>query len=309
MINEILFRLGAREILLVDGATGTMLMERGLAPGECPESVNLAFHNIVTDVAREYFNAGAMIIETNTFGASPLKLLQYGLADKTEEINHKAVMAAREAVASLAYVAGSVGPTGRTLKPHGDVDPTDVYRGYLRQIKALADAGVDVICVETMTDLNEATLAIEAAKTVARTLPVMATMTFDKTPRGYFTIMGVDIPTAVKGLTEAGASIIGSNCGHGSDQMLEITKEFRRHTQLPLLIQPNAGVPELQGNTAVYPETPEYMAEMAKEILEAGASLFGGCCGTTPAHIRAIRRTVNAFMDRQGPSSGWSGND
>jgi 5-methyltetrahydrofolate--homocysteine methyltransferase len=302
MMNEILFRLSAREILVADGAMGSLLMEKGLQPGECPESFNLTQPELLTQIATSYFDVGAMIIQTNTFGGSPLKLQGYGLADQTEEINEAAVEAVRKAVANQAYVSGSCGPSGRTLQPHGDTDPEQVYRSFKRQLRALAKAGVDCFCIETMTDLTEAQLAIKAAKEVAREIPIIATMTFDKTPRGYFTIMGVDIQTAARDLTMAGADIVGSNCGQGSENMIEIAHEFRKYTRLPILIQPNAGLPELEGDKAVYRETPEVMAANCVRILEEGARIIGGCCGTTPEHIRAIRRIVNRYMDRRMPS-------
>lgn len=299
MMNEILFRLSAREILVLDGGMGSLLMEHGLAPGDCPESFNLSHPELLTEIATRYYDAGAMILETNTFGGSPLKLQAYGLDDRTEEINRAAVEAIRAAVSQQAYVAGSCGPSGRTLKPHGDTEPNEVLRSFKRQIRALANAEVDIICIETMTDLEEAKLAIEAAKEAARGIPVIATMTFDKTPRGYFTIYGVDIPTAARELTLAGADIVGSNCGNGSEIMIEIAHEFRQHTRLPILIQPNAGLPELEGDRTVWRETPEFVAGNAVKMLEEGARLIGGCCGTTPEHTRAMRRAVNRFMDER----------
>jgi 5-methyltetrahydrofolate--homocysteine methyltransferase len=166
---------------------------------------------------------------------------------------------------------------------------------FTRQIGACIDAGADVICVETMTDLNEATLAIQACKAVSPTIPICATMTFDATPRGFFTIMGVSIEQAARGLEEAGADVIGSNCGNGIEKMIEIAREFQKHTSLPLLIQSNAGLPEMEGDRPVYPETPEFMAEKCRELLSIGVSIIGGCCGTTPKHIAAIRNMVNEY--------------
>jgi len=286
-------RLAAGEILVGDGAMGTLLMQRGLKPGECPERWNLDRPEILVDIARLYADAGADIVETNTFGGSPLKLAQYDLDFRTEEINVRAVRAAREGVDDRVLVAASCGPTGRMLKPYGDVDSEEVYAAFERQLRTVIAEGVDAVCIETMTDLTEATLAIRAARSLSSTTPVLATMTFDSTPRGFFTVMGVTIEQAVEGLLEAGADVVGSNCGNGIDNMVRIAEEFRKHTSCPLIIQSNAGLPRIENGLAVYTETPDFMAERADRMLDLGVNIVGGCCGTTPAHITAIRRVVN----------------
>lgn len=293
MSSEFLERLQSGEVLVADGAMGTMLMDRGLEAGRCPEEWNLTHPDVLVDIARLYHEAGAQIVQTNSFGGSPLKLAQYDLADRTEEINRAAVAAVRAAVGNEAYVSGSCGPTGRTLEPYGDTPLTEIASAFRRQIQSLVDAGVDILCVETMTDLTEATLAVEAAKSIAPAIPVLATMTFDPTPRGFFTIMGVDIPTAAGGLAAAGADVIGSNCGNGSAQMQDIARGFKQHTTMPLIIQANAGLPELVDDRVVYRESPEYMAQKAQEMVKFGVSVIGGCCGTTPAHITAIREKIS----------------
>jgi len=290
---SLLDRLAAGEILVGDGAMGTLLMQRGLKPGECPERWNLDRPEILADVARLYAGAGADIVETNTFGGSPLKLAQYGLDFRTEEINVRAVRAAREGVDGRALVAASCGPSGRLLKPYGDTDPEELYAAFERQLRTVIAEGVDAVCIETMTDLTEATLAIRAARSLSSTTPVLATMTFDATPRGFFTMMGVTIEQAVAGLLEAGADVIGSNCGNGIDNMVRIAEEFRKHTSCPLIIQSNAGLPRIENGLAVYTETPDFMAARADRLLDLGVSIVGGCCGTTPAHITAIRRVVD----------------
>jgi 5-methyltetrahydrofolate--homocysteine methyltransferase len=158
---------------------------------------------------------------------------------------------------------------------------------------------VDAICIETMTDLQEAILAVQAAKSLNDALPVFASMTFDPTPRGFRTIMGVSIPDATAGLAAAGADVVGSNCGYGSEQMLAVAREFRAHSTRPILIQSNAGLPETEGDRAVYRETPEFMAEKAREMAGSGVAIIGGCCGTTPAHIRAIRLVIDAVLSKR----------
>jgi 5-methyltetrahydrofolate--homocysteine methyltransferase len=292
-MRNLLERVRDGETLVADGAMGTMLMEFGLEPGRPPEFFNLTRIDVLEEIARRYVEAGADIVQTNTFGASPLRLSSYSLEDKTEEVNANAVLAARKAVKDRAYVCASCGPSGKLLKPYGDTEPEVLYASFERQMKSLISAGVDAISVETMTDLTEARLAIQAAKTVSPLTPVMAAMTFDLTPRGFYTVMGTSIQEAARGLERAGADIIGSNCGNGIENMVKIAKEFKKYSQLPVIIQSNAGIPEMQEDKPTWPETPEFMAEKAKELVSLGVSIIGGCCGTTPEHIAAIRNIVD----------------
>ncbi len=291
-MNTLLERLQAGEILVGDGAMGTMLFAAGLKQGDCPEALNLSKPELLEDIARQYLDAGADLIETNTFGGSPLKLSLYDLDSKTEEINRAAVQAVRKTVGERAFVSGSCGPSGKILKPYGDTDPEQMRESFARQLHALAEAGVDLFCIETMTDIHEAVIAITAAKEVAPEMPVVATMTFDTTPKGFFTMMGVTVERAAEELAAAGADILGSNCGNGSDNMVKIAREFRKHTKLPILIQSNAGLPVLKDGDVVYLETPEYMAERARQMIDLGVSIIGGCCGTTPEHVKAIALEV-----------------
>jgi 5-methyltetrahydrofolate--homocysteine methyltransferase len=293
-VRPLLERLRAGDVLVGDGAMGTMLFQRGLTPGDPPESVTLAHPEVIEEIARRYVEAGADLVETNTFGGSPLKLALHGLDGQIEAVNREAVRAARRSVETQAYVVGSCGPSGRLLEPYGDTGVAAMEASYRRQMEALIGAGVDAVCVETMTDLGEAQIAIRAAKEVFAGIPVLATMTFDPTPRGYFTIMGVSIASAAHDLAAAGADAVGSNCGNGIEHMVEIAREFRRHTTLPLVIQANAGLPRAVDGVSVYDETPAFMADKARELLDIGVSLIGGCCGTTPAHIAALRVMVDA---------------
>jgi 5-methyltetrahydrofolate--homocysteine methyltransferase len=279
--------------LVGDGAWGTMLMARGLKQGECPEVVNLKHPETLTEVASLYLDAGAQIITTNTFGGSSLKLAAYGLEERTEELNRRAIEALRPTVDGRAYISASVGPTGKILKPYGDTAPEEISESFKRQIGALCEAKPDVICIETMMDLKEAQLAIRAARSVSSEIPIVATMTFDASARGFFTMMGTSIEQAAAGLSEAGADIIGSNCGNGIEKMVEIAREFRHHSTLPIAIQSNACLPEHRGGEVVYPETPEFMAEMARQLVDLDIAIIGGCCGTGPDHIRALRSLVD----------------
>jgi 5-methyltetrahydrofolate--homocysteine methyltransferase len=255
---------------------------------------------VLAEVATLYVEAGADLITTNTFGGSPLNLASYGLDDRTEEINHTAVEVVRSVVGDRAYVSASIGPTGKILTPYGDTEPEVVREAFARQIGALVAAGTDLLCIETMIDLREAELALEAARSVSADIPVIATMTFDPTPRGFFTVMGVTIEQACSNLVEAGADIVGSNCGNGVDRMVEIAREFTRHASVPVMIQSNAGLPEHHAGELAYPESPDFMAARVGGLMDLGVSIIGGCCGTTPAHIRAIRAAVDSHRGPDG---------
>jgi 5-methyltetrahydrofolate--homocysteine methyltransferase len=294
-MDSLLDRIHRGDVLVADGAMGSLLMERGLRRGQCPEELNLTSPGLLEEIAGLYLEAGADIIQTNTFGGSPLKLADYSLDDRAHLVNRNAVESVRKAVAGKAYVSGSCGPSGKLLKPYGDTDPEEVLESFGIQMQALADAGCDVICIETMMDLEEMLLALSAAKQEAPGIPVMATMTFDSTPRGFFTMMGNTIGKSAAAMEEAGADVVGSNCGNGIENMVRIASEFREHTRRPVIIQSNAGLPETRGGEVVYPETPEFMAGRVSALIDAGVSIIGGCCGTTPEHIRSIRYSVDSI--------------
>jgi 5-methyltetrahydrofolate--homocysteine methyltransferase len=280
--------------VLGDGGLGALLIDRGLEAGQCPEALVLERPEVLAEIGSLYLEAGSEVLTTNTFGGSPLKLKHYGLDEDTERINRRAVEILRDVAGDRARVAACVGPCGSILMPYGNASEADVGASFERQIRALAAAGPDVVYVETMTDLREASLAVEAAKNVAPELPVVATMTFDPTPRGFFTIMGTSVEQAAAGLAAAGADIIGSNCGNGIAKMVEVAREFRQHSRLPIIIQANAGLPEHRAGRVVYPETPELMAGRVPELVELGVAVIGGCCGTTPDHIRAMRGALDS---------------
>jgi len=288
-------RLASGETLCGDGAWGTQLMARGLAPGVCPENMNLSKPEALVEIARLYLDAGADFVTTNSFGGSALNLGSHGLDHRTEEVNRLAVEILKPEVGGRAYISASVGPTGRILEPYGDTAPEVVAEAFNCQIGALIEAGADVVCIETMIDLREAELAVRAARSVSAEIPVIATMTFDKGPNGFFTTMGNSVEQACEVLVEAGADIVGSNCGNGIDTMIEIARDFTTHALVPVIIQSNAGLPENRGGELVYPESPEYMAERVSRLMDLGVGIIGGCCGTGPEHIRAIRTAVDDY--------------
>jgi len=292
---SLLERIAQREILISDGALGTLLQAQGLQPGECPESWCVTHPEILREIALAYLAAGSHIIETNTFGGNAYKLRNYGMANKVVEFNQAAAALVKEAVRDDGYVAGSVGPTGHIVEEEGgDVTPADLYAAFKAQVVALAEGGVDAFCIETMLSLTEAIQAVKAAKENTR-LPVMCTFTFEESPRGFRTMMGVTPERAAREVAEAGADIVGANCGNGIAKMIEITRQMRAAVpNTPILIQANAGLPVLEGDKTVFKETPEQMASRVKELIEAGANIIGGCCGTTPAHIAAMARAVRA---------------
>jgi 5-methyltetrahydrofolate--homocysteine methyltransferase len=285
-------RIKNGEILISDGAIGTILMQGYINIGEPPEIINLRDPTVLENISKSYLEAGAELIQTNTFGASRMRLTKYSLEGKLKEINRAAIRAVKNVVAKDTIVVASVGPTGRLLKPYGDVDVQEIKDNYKEQMEIIYEEGVDAVCIETMTDINEMRLAIEAAKSLSDEIPIIATMTFDETPRGFYTVMGYGVREAIKVIEESGANVVGSNCGNGIDKMVKIAIELRKYAVLPIIIQSNAGLPILKDGNIYYPESPEYMASKSIELVRAGVSIVGGCCGTTPAHIKAIRQAV-----------------
>lgn len=285
----ILDMLARGDTLISDGATGTYLQQRGLEPGGCPEEFNAIRPDVVRGMAREYFAAGADMVLTNSFGGSRFMLGKYGFEKRVEEFNRLAAEHARSQAPPGGFVVGSVGPTGEFLEPLGELSESEMLDAFDEQIEALVSGGVDAVVVETMTALEEARLAVQAARRYPA-LTVMATMTFDKGPRGFFTMMGVTPERAVGELQDAGAHIVGANCGNGIEIMLELARELRSAADgAPLLVHSNAGIPAVRRGEIVYPESPEYMAARFKTLVdEVGVNIVGGCCGTHPGHIRAL---------------------
>lgn len=279
-------------MLVSDGAWGTFLQKKGLQPGECPEEWNLSRAADVLSIAQSYINAGADMIETNSFGGNYYKLKNYGLEDRVFEINKAAAEISRQAAGADHFVLGSVGPTGKLLMME-EVTETELYNAFKDQSMALEAGGVDVIMIETMTDLEEARIAVRAARenTIC---PVFCTMTFDKILGGeYRTMMGVSPSEMTDALVAEGASVIGANCGNGIADMIGIVKEIRQvNAAVPILVHANAGLPQYHDGQTVFPESPEDMASMVGDIARAGVNILGGCCGTTPEHISRVSEEV-----------------
>ena len=279
------------DLLISDGATGTFLQQHGLEPGGCPEEFNASRPEVVREMTRQYFEAGSDMALTNSFGGSVFMQKKYGYGERVAEFNRLAAEHARSQAPYGCFVVGSVGPTGEFLEPLGPVSEMEMYDAFAEQVKALEEGGADAVVVETMTAIEEATLAVRAARENT-SLVVMATMVFDKGPRGFFTMMGVTPERAVHAMTDAGAHVVGSNCGNGIDNMVEIARRMRAETDGFLLIHSNAGIPAMRGGQIIYPESPEYMAERFRELADIGVNIVGGCCGTGPDHIRALAAAV-----------------
>ena len=284
--------LKTNKILVSDGAWGTFLYQKGLNAGECPDQWSVTRFGAVKEIAQSYLNAGADMVQTNSFGANRFKLQHYGLQDKVSEINESAARASREAAGNERYVIASVGPTGKMLLM-GDVTEEELYDCFREQAVALEMGGADAVCIETMSDAGESVQAIKATKENTG-LEVIATFTFEKTLQGdYRTMMGLSPSDTTRAALNAGADIVGTNCGNGMERMVDIVKEIR--SEFPdtyILVQANAGLPVLVDGVSTFPETPEIMASYIPSLIEAGANIVGGCCGTTPAHIKAIKDAV-----------------
>ena len=274
-------------VLISDGATGTYLQQQGLEPGGCPEEFNSTRPEVIRGMAADYFAAGSDMVETNSFGASRYMLAKYGLGDRVEELNRLAGELAREAAEPGQFVLGSIGPTGELLDPMGTATEEEMYEAFSEQVRGLAAGGVDAVCIETMSDMGEMSLAIRASRDHSD-LPVVATMTYDRGPRGFFTMMGITPEAAAEQLSTAGADIVGSNCGIAIEDMVEIIAAFRSATDRPILAHINAGIPRIEAGKIIYPDLPVYMAEQMERVVEAGANIVGGCCGTGPDHVRAF---------------------
>ena len=284
------------ERLVADGATGTNYQARGLARGQAPEEWLFQEPDKVTGLHRDFIQAGSNVILTNTFGGTAMRLAHAGLENDAANVNRRAVELARNAInGERAWVAGSIGPSGALLEPFGTLTRDEAIAQFAAQARALVDGGVDLLIIETQFDMGEATAAFEGARAVTD-LPIILSFSFDM---GTNTMMGLKAGQVAKEVTALGADMVGVNCGRSLEENFVNLQEMRAATHLPIWMKPNAGLPRMtDDDIAMYDVTPEMMGEAAARWLEAGAQIVGGCCGTSPEHLRAIAHAVEASRVR-----------
>lgn len=296
-MKENILSLIKERVLVLDGAMGTEIIKRGVMPDDCPESLNLTNPDLIEKIHTDYRDAGSDIIQSNTFGGNRVKLSQYNLAGKVESINLRGIELVQRVAAESCYISGSMGPTGKLLAPYGNLAAEDAYQAFAEQAQIFADAGVDLINIETMSDLKEAEIALKAVLEVTE-LPVICNLTYGSNLK---TIMGTTPEEAVRVLEETGADIIGTNCGMGPKSMVEVMEVMAGCTELPLCYQPNAGLPVLNKNQQTeYPMTAAEMLEYIPAVLKTGTRIIGGCCGTSPDYIKLVREIVDEYNARGG---------
>jgi homocysteine S-methyltransferase len=282
-----------QDIIVFDGGVGTYLYEKGIFINTCFDELNLTNPDIVAEVHRDYVNAGADVIETNTFGANRFKLAAHGLEPKVHEINRKGAGIAKTVAGDRVLVAGSVGPLGVQIEPLGKLSFNEAREAFKEQITGLLDGGVDILVLETFSLLPELVQAIRAVRELNATIPLMAQVTVNDDGN---LVSGAPLDALVRDIAPLNVDVLGLNCSVGPKAMLEALEHLRSLTPLPLSVQPNAGLPQNIGGRNIYLASPEYMAEYAKRFIQTGAAIIGGCCGTNPEHIRAIRRAVQALQ-------------
>ena len=299
-------RIKDARTIIADGAMGTQVAKLDLAPGTLAESLNLTRPGAIESIHLDYVEAGAEVILANTFGGNRFRLIEFGLADKLHEINAQAVRIARQAAGEERFVLGDMGPTGHDycLPPYGTEKPETLLDAFSEQARALAESGVDGILVETMMSLGEACLAVRAVRAACE-LPVLCSMAFKKPAEAssddFHTFWGDDVKTVVRQLTDAGADVLGANCGELVEEMPLLALRMRAETKLPLIFEVNAGRPCLDANgSTVYKLEPAAFAEIGKRLADAGVNIVGGCCGTTPEHIRALRDALERIEIKDG---------
>lgn len=281
-----------RDVIVFDGGVGTYLYEKGIYINTCYDELNLTNPDIVMEVHRDYLNAGADVVETNTFGANRFKLAAYGLEPKVHEINLKGAQLAKKIAAGKILVAGSVGPLGVQIEPLGKLSYDEAKDAFKEQIKGLLDGGVDLIVLETFSLLPELLQAIRAVRELDQAIPLMAQVTINDDGQ---LVSGAPLDSVVAEVQKLKVDVLGLNCSVGPKAMLDTLEHLKSLTTIPLSVQPNAGLPQNIGGRNIYLASPEYMAEYAKRFIQTGATIVGGCCGTNPEHIKAIRRAVQAL--------------
>jgi 5-methyltetrahydrofolate--homocysteine methyltransferase len=282
-------------VLLCDGAMGTQLQLRGMKPGECGELWNVSRPDDVRAIHAAYASAGCELITTNSFGGSAVALKRHGLESRVAEVNLAAAKLARDAAGESRWALGDIGPLGELVEPYGDISEDDACDAFAAQAGALAEGGVDALLVETMADPNELAIAVRAAKSAASQLPVLATFTFSRAGGTFRTMMGTTVADAVAAAIDAGADVVGSNCGTSLslDDYLDLAGELVKNAgKIPVILQPNAGSPREVNGRLVYDATPQDMARVVPRFLESGIRILGGCCGTTPDHLASMRAII-----------------
>lgn len=277
-----------RQVLLYDGAMGTMLFAAGLQDGDPPEPWNWERPEVVEKIYAAYYDAGADVVQTNTFGGTSIKLSEHGLEHRAYEANLKAARLLRTVCPRGRFAAGNIGPTGKFLQPMGECTREQFEESFTAQAQGLIEGGVDLISIETMYSLQEALAALAAVRRLG-SLPVVASMTFDRNPRGFFTLMGETVEQCMRALVDNGADVVGSNCSHGSGVFIDLARAIRAAIDSPVIVQPNRGQPVLEGDGVVYRQTTEEFAADAATLLALGVNVIGGCCGTDPGFIGCIR--------------------
>jgi len=281
-----------KRAVIFDGAMGTMLMASGLAAGEVPERLNVERPEQVMEIHRRYYEAGADAVHTNTFGANPIKLADRGYGDQTAHLNREAARIAREVCPKGKYVAGDMGPTGKMMAPLGEITREQMEDAFQAQAEALLQGGADFISIETMFSLEEALAAVTGAQKAGADLIVAAT-TFQRTPKGFFTMMGETPGQCILAFEQAGVDVVATNCTLGSRDMIDLTRELVDSATRPLLVQPNAGKPVTRQGKTRYEQSPEDFAADGLAIRRAGAAMLGGCCGTDDRFIRALVQALS----------------
>lgn len=288
-MHELIATLIAHRPVVTDGAWGTQIQSRGLPTGECPDGWNLSHPDLVEEIPRAYVEAGSRVVITNTFRGNRIALESAGLADRVVELNRRGAAISRRAAGDRASVFGSIGPSGKMLCM-GEIPADELRDVFAEQAAALADGGADGIVVETMGDLAEAALAVEAAKSTG--LPVVGCMCFDSGADLDRTLMGTTPEQAVEGLAQAGADVVGANCGQGVEGYIDIGRRMAESSDLPVWIKANAGMPKMVDGEIVYEITPQQFASKASQLVGAGVSFIGGCCGTSPDFILALSKEL-----------------
>jgi len=291
-MTESILDLAKKRVVLLDGGTGTELIKDGFTPGACPESWNLVKPEVIKGIHSAYYAAGADAVSANSFGANKIKLAAYNQDERCYELNRAAALLALEVRREGNYVIGSMGPNGKFLKPMGEYEEGQLSESHAEQARGLVEGGVDLILIETQYDLVELLCCIQGIRQVSD-ISVIATMTFNKTQRGYFTIMGVDFPQFAAEMAKQAISAIGANCSLDSKDMSDFVRVMREATDLPLIVQANAGEPEMVSDGSVtYSQLLDDYVQYIPEMVKNGANIVGGCCGTDPDYISAMKENL-----------------